>query len=224
CKIASSSPPIFLTRQGDCRRLVSGGKDSSLRVWDVQTGRCEHLLTGHSAAVTAVRWAGCGLIFSASQDRLIFAWRPDDVHIPNRHSLPLPSSSISPPHSLVAYCVFVHHCDPVFVSLFFFLLFFYFFISLSLHSQGVLVRQMRCHGHWVTCLALSTDGAIRVHVDLDAGTGEDGQQKALNRYQELKAVLPERLASGSDDFTAALWYTEKGEDKGNSPQRLTGPP
>uniref|UniRef100_A0A8C4Q0T0 Uncharacterized protein n=1 Tax=Eptatretus burgeri TaxID=7764 RepID=A0A8C4Q0T0_EPTBU len=38
----------------------------------------------------------------------------------------------------------------------------------------------------------------------------------------MQAVLPERLASGSDDFTAALWYTEKGEDKGNSPQRLTG--
>ena len=38
----------------DGRRAVSGSGDKTLRVWDLESGRCLRTLTGHSVWVTSV--------------------------------------------------------------------------------------------------------------------------------------------------------------------------
>jgi WD40 repeat protein len=51
-------------------------KDRSLRVWDIKTGECLHVLEGHSRAVSSVRATPDGLVVSAGLDATIRIWRP----------------------------------------------------------------------------------------------------------------------------------------------------
>ena len=41
----------------DCS-VVSGSRDSTLRMWDIKTGQCVHVLVGHVAAVRCVQYDG----------------------------------------------------------------------------------------------------------------------------------------------------------------------
>ena len=38
--------------------VVSGSRDSTLRMWDIKTGQCVHVLVGHVAAVRCVQYDG----------------------------------------------------------------------------------------------------------------------------------------------------------------------
>lgn len=62
----------------ECRHLASAGSDGDTRIWDVTLQQCVKVLAGHTAAVTAVRWGGAGLIYTSSKDRTIKMWRSDD--------------------------------------------------------------------------------------------------------------------------------------------------
>lgn len=162
--------PLHLNPQ--CRYLASASKDCSIRIWDTLTGHCEKILTSHTQSVTTIKWGGDGLLYSASQDRTIKAWRASD---------------------------------------------------------GVLCRTLQGHGHWVNTMALSTDYVLRTGAfnPADAsinpqdmqGSLEQLKEKALQRYNQVRGQDPERLVSGSDDFTLFLWAPA--EDK-KSLQRMTG--
>lgn len=66
-----------LHMRAPARRIVSGSKDGTARVWDVVTGKMEAALaTKSSMAVTTVVWGGEGLIYAASQDRMIHVFAP----------------------------------------------------------------------------------------------------------------------------------------------------
>eukprot|EP00468_Gymnochlora_sp_CCMP2014_P010901 CAMPEP_0167752506 /NCGR_PEP_ID=MMETSP0110_2-20121227/7179_1 /TAXON_ID=629695 /ORGANISM="Gymnochlora sp., Strain CCMP2014" /LENGTH=522 /DNA_ID=CAMNT_0007638135 /DNA_START=175 /DNA_END=1740 /DNA_ORIENTATION=- len=58
----------------ECRRICSGSKDGSVRVWDVVTKKCTLSMNGHTKGVTCVKWGCEGLIYSSSQDRTIKVW------------------------------------------------------------------------------------------------------------------------------------------------------
>ncbi|XP_014367190.2 notchless protein homolog 1 [Papilio machaon] len=62
----------------ECRKLASSSKDGDVRIWDTVTCLTILSLTGHSKAVTSVKWGGNGLIYTSSQDRTIKVWRADD--------------------------------------------------------------------------------------------------------------------------------------------------
>uniref|UniRef100_A0A672JDK7 F-box domain-containing protein n=1 Tax=Salarias fasciatus TaxID=181472 RepID=A0A672JDK7_SALFA len=57
-------------------RVVSGSRDTTLRVWDVSTGRCEHVLTGHVAAVRCVQFDGRRVV-SGGYDYMVKVWDPE---------------------------------------------------------------------------------------------------------------------------------------------------
>lgn len=49
-----------------------------IRVWDSATYRCLFSFSNHTMVVTAVRWGGEGLIYSASRDTTICVWSDVD--------------------------------------------------------------------------------------------------------------------------------------------------
>lgn len=57
-----------------CRRLISGSKDGSLRIWDVFSQECLISMTNHTQTVKNVRWGGDSLIYSASADCTVKIW------------------------------------------------------------------------------------------------------------------------------------------------------
>lgn len=74
-------------------------------------------------------------------------------------------------------------------------------------------RTLQGHAHWVNTLALSTDYVLRTGAFEPSEFGrpqkalspEEAQKRALERYNLVRQVGPERLVSGSDDFTLFLW-------------------
>ncbi|KKA28409.1 hypothetical protein TD95_000235 [Thielaviopsis punctulata] len=58
-------------------RLASASKDATIRVWLVNSGVTEHVLSGHKGSVSCVRWGGTGLVYSASHDKTIKVWNAD---------------------------------------------------------------------------------------------------------------------------------------------------
>lgn len=54
-------------------RVVSGSRDASLRLWDIQTGQCLSIFLGHQAAVRCVQYDG-RLIVSGAYDYLVKVW------------------------------------------------------------------------------------------------------------------------------------------------------
>lgn len=71
--------PYHLWRDGT-PRLASASKDATVRVWVVNTGRTEHVLSGHKGSVTCVRWGGGGaggaesVIYTGSHDKSVRVW------------------------------------------------------------------------------------------------------------------------------------------------------
>src|SRR5437762_6981992 len=62
----------------DCR-VASSSKDSTIKVWDTIQHRPVFTLSGHTAAVTCLRWGGKNWIYSGSQDKSIRIWDAKDV-------------------------------------------------------------------------------------------------------------------------------------------------
>ncbi|KAJ2900301.1 hypothetical protein MKZ38_002519 [Zalerion maritima] len=70
--------PYHLWDRESGGRLASASKDSTVRVWRANTGRTEHVLSGHKGKVTCVRWGGTGMVYTASNDKTIRVWRASD--------------------------------------------------------------------------------------------------------------------------------------------------
>ncbi|KAL5173564.1 Notchless [Glycine soja] len=142
--------PVHLN--APCRRFVSASKDGDARIWDVSLKKCVMCLSGHTLAITCVKWGGDGVIYTGSQDCTIKVWET---------------------------------------------------------TQGKLIRELKGHGHWVNSLALSTEYVLRTgafdHTGKKYSSPEEMKKVALERYQLMRGNAPERLVSGSDDFTMFLW-------------------
>ncbi|KAF9606882.1 hypothetical protein IFM89_029481 [Coptis chinensis] len=142
--------PVHLN--SPCRRFVTSSKDGDARIWDITLRKCVISLTGHTLAVTCVKWGGDGVIYSSSQDCTIKVWNS---------------------------------------------------------TNGKLIRELKGHGHWVNSLALSTEYVLRTgafdHTGNHYSSPQEMKEAALARYNKMRGNAPERLVSGSDDFTMFLW-------------------
>jgi WD40 repeat protein len=76
-------------------RLLSGGADRTLRIWDLtsSSGKCLHTLSGHFGWVTKVQYWGPNTIVSASTDRSISLWdarvRSSPLFVLRHHHSPI---------------------------------------------------------------------------------------------------------------------------------------
>ncbi|CAA0823977.1 Notchless protein homolog [Striga hermonthica] len=64
--------PVHLS--APTRRFVSSSKDGDARIWDVTLKKCVIVLTGHTLAITCMKWGGDGVIHTGSQDCTIKMW------------------------------------------------------------------------------------------------------------------------------------------------------
>ena len=59
----------------DGSRVASGSDDNTVRVWEVQTGQCQHTLEGHSSSVLSVAFSPDGSrVASGSDDNTVRVW------------------------------------------------------------------------------------------------------------------------------------------------------
>ncbi|KAM1431279.1 hypothetical protein ACFX2I_047249 [Malus domestica] len=191
----------------DGKHLVSGSKSGELQCWDPQTGKPSgHSLVGHKKWITGISWepvhlsAPCRRFVSASKDGDARIW---DVTL--RKSVICLSG-----HTLAVTCV-KWGGDGIYNN----------YLYLNCHSsqdctikvwettQGKLIRELKGHGHWVNSLTLSTEYVLCTgafdHTGKQYSSPEEMKKAALERYNKMKGNAPERLVSGSDDFTMFLW-------------------
>jgi WD40 repeat protein len=58
----------------DRRVILPGSKDKSIRIWDVESGECIRILSGHAGSVREIICGSKGRIYSASDDKSIRVW------------------------------------------------------------------------------------------------------------------------------------------------------
>uniref|UniRef100_A0A0D9XTS9 NLE domain-containing protein n=2 Tax=Leersia perrieri TaxID=77586 RepID=A0A0D9XTS9_9ORYZ len=184
----------------DGNHLVSGSKSGELILWDPKTGKqLGTPLTGHRKWITSVSWepvhlqAPCRRFVSASKDGDARIW-----DITTRKCVIALTG-----HTNSVTCVKwggdgliytgSEDCS----------------IKVWETSQGKLVKTLQGHGHWVNSLALSTEYVLRTgaydHTGKTYSTADEMKEAALARYKKMRGNAPERLVSGSDDFTMFLW-------------------
>lgn len=61
-------------KMSNARTAISGSRDTTLRIWDLQSGTCSRVLTGHQASVRCLEIHG-DLIVSGSYDTTAKIWR-----------------------------------------------------------------------------------------------------------------------------------------------------
>uniref|UniRef100_A0A8C9LGC8 Notchless protein homolog 1 n=1 Tax=Pavo cristatus TaxID=9049 RepID=A0A8C9LGC8_PAVCR len=217
----STETPQF-TAKGGCRVSWEGSSplSHSIFLWDPATGsQIGRVLTGHSKWITCLCWEPlhinpeCRYLASASKDGSIRIW----------DTLMGRCDKILTGHTQSVTCVkwggdgllYSSSQDRT--------------IKVWRSQDGILCRTLQGHAHWVNTMALSTDYVLRtgafepaeatINPQDMSGSLAELKDKAQQRYDKVRGQGPERLVSGSDDFTLFLW--RPAEDK-KPLERMTG--
>uniref|UniRef100_A0A8C6ZMF4 Notchless protein homolog 1 n=1 Tax=Nothoprocta perdicaria TaxID=30464 RepID=A0A8C6ZMF4_NOTPE len=200
--------------------LASGSGDTTIFLWDPATGnQLGRVLAGHSKWITWLCWEPlhinpeCRYLASASKDGSIRVW----------DTLMGRCDKILTGHTQSVTCVkwggdgLLYSCSQDRT------------IKVWRSQDGVLCRTLQGHAHWVNTMALSTDYVLRtgafepadasINPQDVSGSLAELKDRAQQRYDQVRGQGPERLVSGSDDFTLFLW--RPAEDK-KPLERMTG--
>jgi ribosome assembly protein 4 len=181
-----------------CVRIASASKDHTVRVWNIATGRCETVISGHADSVETVKWGGNGLLYTCSRDRTIMVWEIDGHGKSAQKLLRTLTGHAHRINTIALSCDYVlrtGECG-----------------TLSSSSPPSLTSSSPFPpSGWYEFGPIGTSSTEL--------TVEEKQQKALERYQLIVGSDGERLVSGSDDFTLFMWKPSEGK----SPvTRMTG--
>src|SRR5262249_35299190 len=82
------------------RTALSGSGDTTVRVWDMESGRSLRVLEGHSAGVGSVAWSpDSRFALSGSEDKMVRVWDVEtgrSLHALKGHSASIRSVAWSP--------------------------------------------------------------------------------------------------------------------------------
>ncbi|KAI7867881.1 WD40-repeat-containing domain protein [Spinellus fusiger] len=183
----------------DGKTLASGSMDNTVRLWDPKTGKAlGDALKGHTKWITSLAWEPYHL--NSKANRLVSSSKDGTLRIWDT-TLRKIVMTISQ-HTAAVTCVkwggeglIYSASQDKTIKVW--------------NSNGSLVKTLQGHGHWVNTLALSTDFVLRTgpfdHTGKRYDTEEEAKAAALTRYNAFKGNSPERLVSGSDDFTMFFW-------------------
>ncbi|OQR92233.1 notchless family protein [Thraustotheca clavata] len=201
----------------DGSRFISADKTGEIRMWNPATGKQQgEPMKGHKQWVNSLTWEpihrnlSCERFASASKDGTIKIWNA-------RTGRQLASLS---GHTDSVECIkwggegllYSASRDRT-IKVW----------AVEGADIGKLVRTLVGHAHRINTLALNVDYVCRTgpfdHTFKTFETREEMQAAAQARYDAIRRGQPERLVSGSDDFTLFLW--EPAESK-KPIERLTG--
>jgi WD40 repeat protein len=93
---AAADGAATVAASADGKWLATAAADNTIKLWDLSTGQAARALAGHTAAVTALRFAPDGAkLFSASADKSIRVWQVADGAPVGRIDTPLPVQSLA---------------------------------------------------------------------------------------------------------------------------------
>ncbi|XP_064460928.1 notchless protein homolog 1-like isoform X2 [Ornithodoros turicata] len=199
------------------QKVASGCKNGQIWIWDPVTGKqLGRTMHGHKEWITCLCWeplhsnGECRSLASSGKDGTVRIW--DILLGHTRLTLSGHSRSVTCVKWGGSGLLYTASQDCT--------------IKVWRADDGALCRTLQCHGHWVNVLALNTDYVMRTGAfDPREGRAQDTlsadelQQRATERYRAARGNEPERMVSGSDDFTLALWLPES--DK-KPAARMTG--
>eukprot|EP01099_Mayorella_cantabrigiensis_P005386 TRINITY_DN4301_c0_g1_i1.p1 TRINITY_DN4301_c0_g1~~TRINITY_DN4301_c0_g1_i1.p1 ORF type:complete len:485 (+),score=89.23 TRINITY_DN4301_c0_g1_i1:69-1457(+) len=178
--------------------IATGSMDNHVRLWSSSSTNPIATLKGHTKWITSLVWepyhlnSECRKLASSSKDGTVIIW---DTILKTRliqlsgHTMSVTTLRWSGEGFIITGSQdrLIKVFDP---------------------NNGKLVRELQGHAHWVNTLALSTDFVLRLG-GYDHISSENPvlltQEQALERYNKTRGSRPERLVSGSDDFTMFLW-------------------
>ncbi|CAI2169776.1 17931_t:CDS:10 [Funneliformis geosporum] len=223
----------------DGAQLATGSGDTTVRIWDLNTETPHFTCKGHANWVLYISWSPNGKILaSGSMDKTVILWDPttgrplgdplkghtqwitclawEPQHLIWDTTLRRVVMNMSQHTAAVTYIkwggdglLYSASRDKT--------------IKVWNATQGTLIRTLEGHGHWVNTMALSTDFVLRTgafdHTGRIPKDENEAQEWALARYKAVVGNKPERLVSGSDDFTMFFWEPSTSK---KSIARLTG--
>ncbi|KFD56014.1 hypothetical protein M513_03138 [Trichuris suis] len=198
---------LCLSWSADGQKLASGCKSGCIIVWNPDSGeRIGKVLSSHRSWVNSITWKPLHLdphsrfLASSSKDHDIRIW---DVVLGQ-------SVRVLSGHTASVTCVrwggegLIYSASQDRT------------IKVWRADDGVLCRTLSGHAHWVNSIALHTDYALRCGA-FDPKDAHSRKAPTLNTnpenlrtlaqeiYDKVKGSGPERMVSGSDDFTMFLW-------------------
>uniref|UniRef100_A0A669BKF5 Notchless protein homolog 1 n=1 Tax=Oreochromis niloticus TaxID=8128 RepID=A0A669BKF5_ORENI len=175
--------------------LASGSGDTTVRFWDLTTETPHHTSRGHTHWVLSIAWSPDGKkLASGCKNSQVLLGRCEKILTGHTQSV----TCVKWGGDGLLYTSSQDRTVKVWRA-----------------KDGVQCRTLQGHAHWVNTLALSTDYVLRTGAFEPAnatvnpqdltGSLEELKEKALDRYNKVRGSAPERLVSGSDDFTLFLW-------------------
>jgi len=199
------------------RKLATGCKSGVICLWEVRAKdgqpeqRLVRKLVRHRQWITALAWrplhldGSCRQLASSSKDHSVIIW--DTV-------LGQPLITLNGHGCHTVSCVRWGGRDLVYTGGHDTC------VRVYRPADGVLVRSLTEHAHWINSISLSTDYLLRTgacdpaHATIvksdpaSRGTDEELQAAALKRWEQDVGEQPERMVTASDDCRLLLWQPE----------------
>ena len=191
----------------DGRQVVSGGRDHTLRVWDLASGECLRTLEGHKGSVQAVAISPDGrYVVSGSWDKTLRVWDLASgkcVHTLEGHTGRVENVAISPDGRQVVSGCF----DKT--------------LRVWNLASGECLRTLEGHTHYVYAVAITPDGRYVVSGSEDntlrvwnLASGECLRILEEHTHWVLAVAISSngrQVVSGSKDGTLQVWDLASGE-------------
>jgi len=192
----------------DGKRLATGTRDGTARVWDAETGTEVHVLTGHTYGMTAVAYGTDGKrLATGGTDGTARIWDVEtgtEIFLLKGHSGPVTAVAFSPDQKRVAAAGYDNATR---------------IWEIGTGRECLVLREP---SHMVSAVAFSPDGT-RLATGNDKGMArvwdaETGRETvALEGHSgAVRAVTHspdgKRIATGSSDATARIWDAQTGKE------------
>jgi len=203
----------------DGKRFASADKNGVLILWDPLKGKAISTIKAHTKHISSIAWEplhrnkACERLATASKDALVKVWNARTKRVIATLAGHLDSvECVKWGGEGLIYTASRDRTIKVWSA------------QGELDQDvGKLVRTLKGHGHRVNSLALSCDYVCRTGpFDQECkrfDSDEDAYKAAVEKYNAFKGGEPERMVSGSDDFTLYLWHPK---DSKHPIKRLTG--